>query len=56
MDRSMDGSLVSALSPELRRALTGLSGTSPLVIALDFDGTMSPLVDRPEDARPLPAS
>lgn len=52
----MDGSLVSALSPELRRALTGLSGTSPLVIALDFDGTMSPLVDRPEDARPLPAS
>ncbi|MCW4466511.1 trehalose-phosphatase [Glutamicibacter sp. MNS18] len=49
-------SLPSTLAPELRQALTRLAGSSPLVIALDFDGTMAPLVDRPEDARPLPDS
>ena len=25
-----------------------------LLVALDFDGTMAPIVDRAEDARPLP--
>lgn len=28
----------------------------PVLLALDFDGTLSPLVDHPLDARPLPAS
>lgn len=46
----------SALDPELTQALTLLAKCTPLVIALDFDGTMAPLVDRPEDARPLPES
>lgn len=46
----------STLAPELRQALTELAKNSPLVIALDFDGTMAPLVNRPEDARPLPES
>jgi trehalose 6-phosphate phosphatase len=27
-----------------------------LVLLLDFDGTLAPIVDRPEDARPLPAA
>lgn len=36
--------------------MTRLAEHTPLAIALDFDGTMAPLVDRPEDARPLPES
>lgn len=46
----------SSLAPELHQALRTLATKTPLVIALDFDGTMAPLVDRPEDARPLPES
>lgn len=46
--------MTSPLAPELRRALTLAAQCTPLVVALDFDGTMAPLVDRPQDARPLP--
>lgn len=35
-------------------ALTAIAGTPRLVIALDFDGTASPLVDEPMAARALP--
>lgn len=45
-----------SLSPELLSALATAAATDTLLIALDFDGTMSPLVDRAEDARALPAS
>lgn len=45
-----------SLSPELLSALATAAATEALLIALDFDGTMSPLVDRAEDARALPAS
>lgn len=34
--------------------LNFLATTEHLLVALDFDGTMSPLVPRAEDARPLP--
>jgi trehalose 6-phosphate synthase/phosphatase len=35
----------------LRAALTRIAETERLLVALDFDGTLAPLVDRPEDAR-----
>ncbi|NYE96304.1 trehalose 6-phosphate phosphatase [Psychromicrobium silvestre] len=44
------------ISAELAHALNTLCRTERLLIALDFDGTLSPLVPRAEDARPLPAS
>ncbi|MET3206805.1 UNVERIFIED_ORG: trehalose 6-phosphate phosphatase [Arthrobacter sp. UYEF13] len=45
-----------ALSPELRQAARRIARTEHLLVALDFDGTISPLVDRADDARPLPRS
>lgn len=48
--------MTSTLAPQLCRALDRASLGSPLVVALDFDGTMAPLVDRPDAARPLPQS
>lgn len=35
-------------------ALRELAGVGELLVALDFDGTLAPEVDRPEDARSLP--
>jgi trehalose 6-phosphate phosphatase len=48
--------LSEELSPELLSALATAAATDTLLVALDFDGTMSPLVDRAEDARALPGS
>lgn len=45
-----------ALSPELRQAARRIAQTEHLLVAMDFDGTISPLVDRADDARPLPRS
>jgi trehalose 6-phosphate phosphatase len=47
---------VSSLDPELRAALGELAGASRLLVALDFDGVLAPIVPVPSDARPLPAS
>jgi trehalose 6-phosphate phosphatase len=44
------------LSPELREALRCIAQTDHLLVAMDFDGTIAPIVDRAEDARPLPRS
>ena len=44
------------LAPELHAALSVFAAHQKILVALDFDGTMSPIVDRPEDARPLPES
>ena len=44
------------LPAELRQALVTLAETPHLLLALDFDGTMAPLVSRAGDARPLPRS
>ena len=52
--RSAKGNL--ALSPELREAVRRIAQTEHLLVAMDFDGTISPLVDRAGDARPLPRS
>lgn len=45
-----------ALSPELRDAVRRIAQTEHLLVALDFDGTISPIVDHAGDARPLPRS
>ena len=52
--RSAKGPLT--LSPELREAMRRIAQTEHLLVALDFDGTISPIVDRADDARPLPRS
>ncbi len=44
------------LSPELLEAVRRIAQTEHLLVALDFDGTISPIVDRAGDARPLPRS
>jgi trehalose 6-phosphate phosphatase len=45
-----------APDPELQSALEALALTEHLLVALDFDGTLAPLVEHAEDARALPAS
>lgn len=48
--------MTAELPADLRSALTALASTPHLLLALDFDGTMAPIVSRAEDARPLPSS
>ncbi|QDY89229.1 trehalose-phosphatase [Arthrobacter sp. UKPF54-2] len=45
-----------SLSPELLAAVRRVAGTEELLVAMDFDGTMAPLVDHAEDSRALPRS
>lgn len=45
-----------SLSADLLAALQAIAAADHLLIALDFDGTMSPLVPLAADARPLPGS
>jgi trehalose 6-phosphate phosphatase len=45
-----------SLSPELLEAVRRVAGTEHLLVAMDFDGTMAPLVDHAADARALPRS
>jgi trehalose 6-phosphate phosphatase len=44
------------LPSELRHALIGVARVPRLLVAADFDGTIAPIVERPDDARPLPES
>ena len=44
------------LPAEVRDAVVRVAQTERLLVAMDFDGTMAPLVARAEDARPLPAA
>jgi len=44
------------MTPELRAALEGLGDADRLLVALDFDGTISMIVPVPSDARPLPGA
>ncbi|PJJ55256.1 trehalose 6-phosphate phosphatase [Compostimonas suwonensis] len=46
----------SAIPAALRDALTELGGAEHVLVALDFDGTLAPEVDTPDEARALPAS
>jgi trehalose 6-phosphate phosphatase len=41
-----------ALPAELRRAIVQLARTPRLLVACDYDGTLSPIVEDPEKARP----
>ena len=50
------GSDSPGLPAALRDALTDLARTERLLVALDFDGTLAPLVDDPEASRALPAA
>ena len=43
----------AGLPPELLEAIGDLCGRRPLLLALDFDGVLAPIVERPQDARPL---
>ncbi len=45
-----------AISAELADAVERVCRTGHLLVAMDFDGTLSPIVSRAEDARPLPAA
>jgi trehalose 6-phosphate phosphatase len=45
-----------ALTPELRAAIREIAATGHLLVAMDFDGTMAPIVGHADDARPLPRS
>lgn len=42
--------------PALVHALVGFAARSQVVVALDFDGTISPLTDDPAASRPLPGA
>lgn len=44
----------SSLEPGLRQALSAVATKTPLLIALDFDGTLAPLRDDPEQSRMIP--
>lgn len=48
------GAASLSLSPELLEAVRRVAGTDHLLVAMDFDGTMAPLVDHAGDARALP--
>lgn len=54
------GAVLQAPHDGLADALTGLvervNGGGTALVALDFDGVLAPLVDDPEDSRPLPAA
>ena len=45
-----------SLAPDLLEALRPIAATEHLLVAMDFDGTMAPLVDHAKDARALPRS
>ncbi len=47
---------MSALRPDLLRALTSIAGVPRLLVTSDFDGTLAPIVNNPADARALPAA
>lgn len=48
------GQAGSGVRRDLRDALGALAGTPKLLVALDFDGTLAPVVDDPEKARATP--
>lgn len=48
--------MIADLPRPLYDALVRVGHVPHLLVAMDFDGTMSPIVSRAEDARPLPAA
>ena len=53
---SLRSDRVGDLPPELTTALDVAAGARRLLVTSDFDGTLSPIVSNPADARPLPAA
>lgn len=47
---------MTGLAPELRAQIERLARAGQLLVALDFDGTLAPFTDKPDEARALPAS
>jgi trehalose 6-phosphate phosphatase len=47
---------MTELDPGLRAAIGKLAEVPRLLVALDFDGVLAPIVPVPSDARPLPAT
>ena len=47
---------MTEVSVDERSAIAGIAASALLLVALDFDGTLSPLEDEPMDARMLPAA
>jgi trehalose 6-phosphate phosphatase len=45
-----------ALPAELRRAIVQIARTPRLLVACDYDGTLAPITENPDEARPLPES
>jgi trehalose-phosphatase len=45
-----------ALSAELRRAIVQIARTPRLLVACDYDGTLAPIVENPDEARPMTES
>ncbi|WP_436407434.1 bifunctional alpha,alpha-trehalose-phosphate synthase (UDP-forming)/trehalose-phosphatase [Agromyces litoreus] len=45
------GTIAPGVRGTLRSAMSRLAEAPRLLVALDFDGTLAPIVDRPEDAR-----
>src|SRR3954451_18306604 len=44
------------LPAELRRAIVQIARTPRLLVACDYDGTLAPIVENPEQARPMTES
>ncbi len=53
-DRLTDAT--ARLPADVVRAMEEVAGTTRLLVAVDFDGTLAPIVDDPAAARPLPVS
>ena len=47
---------MAPIPDDLRRALDAAAGSPRLLVATDFDGTISPIVAHPPDARPIPSA
>ncbi len=56
MSGHKDTSTGGSISTRLDEAIAQIARTRTLLVALDFDGTLSETVDNPEDARALPGS
>lgn len=51
-----DGGRSAAPVASLSEALAAAAASDSLLVALDFDGTLAPFTENPEDSRPLPAA
>ncbi|HRN29663.1 MAG TPA: trehalose-phosphatase [Terrimesophilobacter sp.] len=56
MNASPDPATDYVLDPALESALSRLAQAQRILVALDFDGTLAPTVDDPDEARSLPAA